>query len=52
MDPPDDRTSVGGQGCGIKVKGVEVGIGDVDNSRIEIERPGQAISREASAGPL
>ena len=34
MDAPDDRASVDGQGCGIKVKGVQVGIGDVVNSRI------------------
>ena len=33
MDPPEDRPSVGGQGCGIRVKGVQVGIGDVLNSR-------------------
>lgn len=34
MDPPADRASVDGQGCGIKVKGVQVGIDDVDISRI------------------
>ena len=34
MDPLDDRASVDEQGCGIRVKGVQVGIGDVDNSRI------------------